>query len=64
MNLINADQFRELENDLTKRTEKKLQKNTQGFKNNEYLNEEDYKRIYPKSKINLFYFMRHQNFIK
>ena len=49
LNLINTDQFRELENDHTKRTETKLQKILRSLKNNTYLSEEDYKRIYPKS---------------
>ena len=56
MNLINTDQFRELENDPTKRTETKLQNILRSLKNNQYLSEEDYKRIYPKSsRPGLFY---------
>ena len=56
MNLIIADQFRELENDPTKRTETKLQNILRSLKNNEYLSEEDYERIYPKSsRLDLFY---------
>ena len=46
MNLINKDQFRELEN---KTNRNKITKLTQEFKNNKSLSEEDYKRIYPKS---------------
>ena len=51
MNLINTDQFREIENDPTKRAEtKKYIKNIlRNFKNNTYLCEENYKGIYPKS---------------
>ena len=56
MNLIIADQFRELENNPTKRTETKLQNILRSLKNNEYLSEEDYERIYPKSsRPDLFY---------
>ena len=56
LNLINTDQFRELENDHTKRTETELQNILRSLKNNTYLSEEDYKRIYPKSSgPGLFY---------
>ena len=56
MNLIDTDQFRELKNDPTKRAETKLQNILRSLKNNEYLSEEDYKRIYPKSsRPGLFY---------
>ena len=56
MNLINVDQFRETENDPTKRTETKLQNILRSVRTNEYLSEEDYKRIYPKSsRPGLFY---------
>ena len=56
MNLINTDQFRELENDPTKQTEAKLQNLLGGSRNNKSVNEEDYKRIYPKpSRTGLFY---------
>ena len=56
MNFINADQFRELENDTTKRTETKLWNILRSLKNNEYLSEEDYRQIYPKlSRPGLFY---------
>ena len=55
MNVINTDQFWELENDPTKRTEPKLQNILRSLKNNQYLSE-DYKRIYPKSsRPGLFY---------
>ena len=49
MNLINTDQFRELENNLTDRTETKLQNVLRSLKNNKYSNKEDCKRIYLKS---------------
>ena len=49
MNLINTDQFRELENNLTERTETKLQNVLRSLKNNKYSNKEDYKRTYLKS---------------
>ena len=58
MNLINTDQFREIENDPTKPTEtKKYIKNIlRNLKNNTYLSEENYKGIYPKSwRPGLFY---------
>ena len=44
MNLINTDQFRELEKDPTKQTERKLQNILRSLQNNKYLSEEDYKR--------------------
>ena len=54
--LINTDQFRELEKDPTKQIEAKLQNILRGLKNNKYLSEEDYERIYPKSsRPGLFY---------
>ena len=44
MNLINTDQFRELEKDPTKQTERKFQNIPRSLQNNKYLSEEDYKR--------------------
>ena len=56
MKLINTDQFRELENDPTKQTERKLENILRSLKINKYLSEEDYKRIYLKSsRPGLFY---------
>ena len=42
MNLINTHQFRELESDPTKLTEKMLQNILTSLKNNKYLSQEDY----------------------
>ena len=44
MNLINTDQFRELEKGPTKQTERKFQNIPRSLQNNKYLSEEDYKR--------------------
>ena len=44
MNLINTDQFRELEKDPTKQTERNIQNIPRSLQNNKYLSEEDYKR--------------------
>ena len=56
MNLINTDQFKELEDDPTKQRETKLQNILRSLKDNKYLSEEDYKRIYSKSsRPDLFY---------
>ena len=44
MNLINTDQFRELEKDPTKQTERKFQNIPRSLQNNKYLSEVDYKR--------------------
>ena len=54
--LINTDQFRELEKDPTKQIEAKLQNILRGLKNNKYLSEEDYERIYPKSSRPGFFY--------
>ena len=45
MNLINTDQFRELENNPTKGTETKLHNLLRSLNNNKYLSEEYYKRM-------------------
>ena len=56
INVINTYQFRELENNPTKRAETKLENILRSLKNNKYLSEEDYKRVYPKSsRPSLFY---------
>lgn len=56
MNFTSTDQFRNLENDPAKRTERKLQNTLRSLKNNKYLSKEDYKWIYPKSsRPGLFY---------
>ena len=48
--------FRGLESDPTKRTEAKLQNLLRSLKNYNYLSQEDYKQIYPKSsRPGLFY---------
>ena len=43
MNFTSTDQFRNLENDPAKRTERKLQNTLWSLKNNKYLSKEDYK---------------------
>ena len=54
--IVILDKNKYIENDPTKRTETKLQKLLMSLKNNKHVNEEDYKRIYPKSsRPGLFY---------
>ena len=56
MNLIYLGQFRESENNPTKGIKTKLQNLPRNLKNNKNLSEQDYKRIYLKSRIpGLFY---------